>query len=735
MGNPLTNICDGGHSQKYQNQTKSAPNARRTIRSPHSKAGTFQYSTAVQEERMRVRSTILGSLLIFTLLVSTAVFSENNLPVSVSAAVSTSTAAAADPLLQLLVTKGVLNAEDAKSLVGTQAEQRAKLLELLLQKGVLSVSDYDALATPVQDVSYQGNSGAHVMNAVMQSSSSSQSSQAVSGTPPPSPGPGVIPAVAPLRVMPLELPKQAGMIPDFKLGSGVNLKLYGFFKASAVSDTASSGGPTFGSQDWPLPLLLADTGPTSDPQVHIKARQFRIGAQGEWVPKNSDFTLTGRVEGDFEGDYTDVNNRNISGSARSQFSLRLAWMRVDHKIGDVPWFAEFGEDWSLLGSSTLPSLFETTGLGVGMGSLYERMPQFKTGVQFHSGDFKVQPEFAIVMATGGSSALTVDQRLRFGDRVGAESNQPGVEARIVFQYPLNHHWKGVAPAELIFSGHHARMNEIIPHAKQVIPTDFTCTVLPCVIPPFTYFTNVNSQNVGFSTTTKILNAGNCGEPGGSCNLEQIYGTGTQVGNPQNIWTTEVQLPTPWVTFVAKYYKGDDMRFFFGGQLNDVYNNLVFPESGVVGTGISESGRSITFGCASGISGGAGIVNCQGSPVTNAILQPVGGSGGFAELSFPLSRIFNANPEGHNSGWILHLGYGTDRAKYSDARKTNNLGRTDLDTASLTYRLNKWVTFVHEASYIATHTAQHELKLAPLFEGRRVFQAHNWRNEFGPVFTF
>ncbi len=60
------------------------------------------------------------------------------------------------------------------------------------------------------------------------------------------------------------------------------------------------------------------------------------------------------------------------------------------------------------------------------------------------------------------------------------------------------------------------------------------------------------------------------------------------------------------------------------------------------------------------------------------------------MSFPLSRIFNANPEGPNSGWMLHLGYGTDRAKYSDAQHGNHLGRTDLDSASLTYRLNKWV---------------------------------------------
>jgi hypothetical protein len=549
------------------------------------------------------------------------------------------------------------------------------------------------------------------------------------------------------------------MIPDLKLGSGAGIKVYGFYKASAVSDTASSGGPTFGSQDWPLPLLLADTGPTSDPQVHVKARQFRIGAQTEWVPKGSDFTITGRIEGDFEGDYTDVNNRNISGSARSQFSLRLAWMRVDHKIGNLPWFASFGMDWSLLGSSTLPSLFETTGLGVGMGSLYERMPSFKTGVQFHSGDFKVQPEFAIVMPTAGSSALTVDQRLRFGDRAGAESNQPGLEARVVFQFPLSHSWKGVAPAQIIFSGHHARMNEIIPHATQVVPSSFTftptCTTNPngtiscnpVTVPVPTIFTNVNSQNVGFSPTT-IQNASNCPLTG-TCNLASIFSRGTEVGNPQNIYTAEVQLPTPWVTFVGKVYRGNDLRFFFGGQLNDVYSNLVTPglvDPSNILTGISESGRSILFGCA-GATLVAGVVNCAGNPVMSATLTPVGGVGGFAELSFPLSRIFHANPEGLNSGWILHVSYGTDRAKYSDSgavggfARGNRLGRTDLDSASLTYRLNKWVTFVYEGSYIVTFTANARSAagvVSPqflLFAGRDTRQAHNWRNEFGPVFTF
>ncbi|MGB9202776.1 MAG: hypothetical protein WCB94_02250 [Terriglobales bacterium] len=633
-------------------------------------------------------------------------------------------------LLGVLVMKGILAPTEANAIrEASPTAQFQALVETLSQKGLVSAQDLSVITAVPGPMAMATQAAAPAKPAA----------------------PAVIPAVAPVRVLPINIPKQAGMVPDIKLGSGANMKLYGFYKASAVSDTASSGGPTFGSQDWPLPLLLADTGPTSDPQVHVKARQFRIGAQTEWVPKGSDFTITGKIEADFEGDYTDVNNRNISGSARSQFSLRQAWVRLDHKISGLPWFAEFGEDWSLLGSSSLPALFETTGAGVGMGSLYERMPMFKTGVQIRSGDFIVQPEFAIVQSSAGSAALTTDQRLRFGDRAGAESNQPGVEGRVVFQFPLNKSWKGVAPAEIIFSGHHSRMNEIIPHAKQTVASAFTftptCTTNPdgtiscdpVTVPVPTIFTAANTPNLGFSTATSIVGASNCPETSGICNLEQIFPHGIEVGNAQNIWTAEVQLPTPWVTLVAKFYRGNDMRFFFGGQLNDVWANL----NGLteVGSGISESGRGITFGCADGVSGGTGIIDCPGTPVQSAILQPVGGSGGFAELSFPLSRIFHANPNGLNSGWVLHVQYGTDRAKYSDARKSNHLGRTDLDTASLTYRLNKWCTFVYELSYIATFTAPDESAsgvftqhLVP-FAGKEVAQAHNWRNEFGPVFTF
>ena len=654
-----------------------------------------------------------------------------------------------NPLISLLQSKGIISSEEAAAVLQASSpdESNRRLAELLVGKGLISEQEYQSTFANVAAASQHSRSPfGQFVRAVYHPSASPNPVETGQGTSAPkSPEPAVIPAVAPLRVLPIDLPKQSGLIPDIKLGSGAAMKVYGFFKASAVSDTASSGGATFGSQDWPLPLLVGgDTGPTADPQFHLKARSFRIGSQFEWVPKNSNLTVTGRIEGDFEADYTDVNNRNISSYRSSQFGLRVAWVRLDTKLGGtLPWFAEFGQDWDLI-STTLPNLFETSGLGIGMGTLWERSPMFRTGVQFHSGDFKVQPEFAIVMPIAGTSTLTTDQRLRFGDRAGAESNQPGVEARLVFQFPLSHNWKGVAPAQLIFSGHHARLNEIIPHAAQVA-TSFTCNSTPCTIP--TPQTNLNAPNIGFTTNVAITGASNCTTASGTCNLEQIFPKGVQDDYPQNIWTAEVQMPTPWVTFDAKFYRGDDMRFFFTGQLNDVYSSLRGMTE--AGTGVSFSGRAILFGCAGGVAGGtaaAPTLNCNptgtlATRVLHAYLQPIGGSGGFAELSFPLSRIFNANPEGHNAGWVLHTTWATDRANYADASHGNHLGRTDLDTVSLTYKVNNWVSFIHETSYIVTHTANdHEANGNIVFHrlpfaGAPTRQAHNWRNEFGPVFTF
>ena len=631
---------------------------------------------------------------------------------------------AVNPLVRVLRAKGILTDEEVAQLsqASSASDANQRLAKLLLIKGVISQADYDqSVAVPdMMNASSTAVTAPTVIAAVYRvpvnngANVAPVSSVAPSGTRPSdqtaSAPPAVIPAAAPLRVLPIDVPKQGGLIPDIKLGSGANMKLYGFFKASAVSDTASSGGPNFGSQDFPLPLMIGgDTGPTADPQVHIKARAFRIGSQFEWVPKNSSIVVTGRVEADYEGDFTNQNSVNISSARNGQLRTRLAWARLDTKLGgSLPWFAEFGQDWTLY-SSTLPSLFETTGTAIGMGSLWERAPMFRTGVQFHSGGLKVQPEFAIVLPVAGTSALTDEQRARFGDRAGPESNQPALESRIVFQFPLSHSWSGVVPAQIIFSGHHARINEIIPFGN-----------LP---------------------TTVIPGATGCGTASGTCSIRDFFPSGLQIDHPQNIWTAEAQLPTPWVTFTGKYYQGGDLRFPFGGQLNDVFNDLngAVTIPGTLAPGVTVAtvtaldSRTVLFGC-TGATGTGATFNCNGNPIVAQSFRPVRGLGGFFEASFPLSRIFNSNSEGHNSGWVLHLSYGTDRTVARDARRSgaNGLARTDLDTGSLTYRLNKWVTFVQETSYIDTRAASPDVKF---FRGVHATQAHSWRNEFGTIFTF
>jgi len=616
---------------------------------------------------------------------------------------------AVNPLVRVLQAKGILTAEEVAQInqASSTGDADQRLAKLLLMKGVISQADYDqTVGTPgMMNASNAGTGSPTAIAAVYRVPINNGMGVAPTGPPPQETK--VIPAVAPLRVLPIDVPKQGGLIPDIKLGSGANMKLYGFFKASAVSDTASSGGPTFGSQDFPLPLLLADTGPTSDPQVHIKARSFRIGSQFEWVPKNSNIVVTGRVEADYEGDFTNQNSVNISSPRNGQLRTRLAWARLDTKLaGSLPWFAEFGQDWTLY-SSTLPSLFETTGTAISMGALWERAPMFRTGVQFHAGDLKIQPEFAIVLPVAGTSALTDEQRARFGDRAGPESNQPALESRIVFQFPLSTSWQGVVPAQVIFSGHHARINEIIPFGN--LPT----TVIPGA--------------AGCATAT--------------CSIRDFFPRGLQLDHPQNIWTAEAQLPTPWVTFTGKYYQGGDLRFPFGGQLNDVFNDLngTVAIPGTLAPGVTVAtvtaldSRTVLFGC-TGATGSGATFNCNGNPIVSQSFRPVRGLGGFLEASFPLSRIFNFDSEGHNSGWVLHLSYGTDRTRAQDVRRSgaNGLARTDLDSGSLTYRLNKWVTFVQETSYINTRAANHGGKT---FRGIPATQAHSWRNEFGTIFTF
>ncbi len=356
-------------------------------------------------------------------------------------------------LLGVLVMKGVLAPGEANAIRTAAPEAEFQLLvEALARKGI--VSEADLSAVPLAPAAVEAV-------AVHETQSSAQPAKPAA--------PAVIPAVAPLRVLQLEPTPVDGMIPDIKLGSGAKLKVYGLVKASVIYDSSAPYGT-----DMPLPGFINtttavgvsqfDPGPNGAPEFHAKARFFRIGTNFEWPDVSKNNSISGKFEFDFEGNYTRALNRNISTIRSSTASIRLAWGRIDHRFTDqTSMFALFGQDWTPFGSSTLPALYETTGLGLGFGTLYERAPQFRFGLGHKIGGSRnvfFQPEFAVVMPAYGNDPKAIDNQLGYGERQGADSALPEIQSRIVTQWQLDKA-PGVAPAQLIFSGVHGDRTALV----------------------------------------------------------------------------------------------------------------------------------------------------------------------------------------------------------------------------------------------------------------------------------
>jgi len=389
-----------------------------------------------------------------------------------------------------------------------------------------------------------------------------------------------------------------------------------------------------------------------------------------------------------------VNNRNISTIRSSQAGIRLAWARVDYAATDkTAIFALFGQDWTPFGSSTLPNLLETTGLGLAYGTLYERAPQARFGFNHNFGgsrSFKLQPEIAVVLPAFGNVPAVIDNELAFGERQGVDSGRPEVEGRLVAQFQLDKA-PGVAPAQIIASFVQGERTAIV-----------TAAAVPFVSGP---------------NPTVFRSA---------------FPTGVKVGSSRWGYTAEIQLPTRFVTLTSKYFNGEDLRFFFSGQLLSNYNDT--------------TGLINTAGPVASIDGSSTVVfgfTASGAPVV-APQRPVRTQGGFVNVAFPLSRIFNADPAGRNAGWQLHLHYGIDFAKARDVRhlvnQGNNRHRSDLAAGTILYKLNQWVTFAFEQSLYRTRALRVLNSagtpiLLPLFRGVPSREAHDIRSEFGTIFTF
>src|SRR5437870_6676125 len=477
-----------------------------------------------------------------------------------------------DPLVQVLVNKGVLTTEEARLITNnaSPSEQRDRLAALLRDKGVISSAEFEAVRTTASSPTPR----------TITADYKTTSPNPTAAAPQPTPA-KVIAAVAPTRLLGIDVPKREGLIPDIKLGTGARLKLYGIFKTSIIHDSSSPQG-----NDFPLPLLAADTGPNNSPEFHLRARGLRLGANFEWVDPAPKIVITGKIEFDFEGNFTRANNRNISSIRSSQPSIRLAWVRIDRRFNDkTSAFALFGQDWTPFVSSTMPNMIENTNFGgVGYGASYSRLPQARFGLNFKaggSGSLQFGPELAIVVPAFGDLPANVADQLGFGERQGTDSQQPGVQGRAVLQWQLDRA-ASVLPAQFIVSFEHARRRAIVTAAN--VPAAFR-TAFP---------------------------------------------SGAEVGSSSNGLSVEMQLPTHFVTVVGKYYDGSDLRFFFAGQLLSNFNDT----AGLTGTATATSidgASNVVFGLLNGI------------PVV-APQRPVRGQGGFVQVGFPLSRIFDADPK-------------------------------------------------------------------------------------------
>ena len=631
-------------------------------------------------------------------------------------------------LLGVLVMKGVLAPTEANAIRNATPDTEFQLLvEALNRKGVLNAADLSAAAKPtVQPAAPAAASVApgETASAALASPDASPQAQTQPQPPLPSrvagelkpPPASVAPAIAPVRVFPVDAPK-TGALAGIKAGP-ITLAPYGFIKATVIHDSSDPDGDDF---QFPGIWLNAggnstfNTGPTEDPEVHVKARSTRFGLNLEWPDMSKNLTLTGKIEGDFEGNFSEVDNRDVTSIRNNEPQLRLAFVRMDyHASENTDLFFVGGQDWTLFGSGALMNIVETTFNGAFWGNIYTRSPQLRVGfIQTLEKDRHVNLEgqFGVMMPSSGQilklgndAGNGLAAQLGQGEREGADSDRPEWEGRAALSYQVDKA-TGVAPAQIALAGFHSRRTSIVPNSDY-------CPLTGCPA------TNPDG------TPTPA-------------NYQAAFPNGFQASSP--MWGGQIvaQLPTRWFTLVATAYRGGDLRFYLGGQLNTFATDTGGLKN-VVGPFETADGGPLAA------AGGAVLGTNAAGQVVVAPQRPIRAFGGFVQLGLPLSRWFNADPKGHNAGWQLHFTLGKDQVNDRDLNNpgfTSNanivaplpllMGKSAI--ATLYYKLNTWATFAFEQSIYATRAEDH----IPLYTidgvGSNEWQDH--RTEFGPIFTF
>jgi hypothetical protein len=638
-------------------------------------------------------------------------------------------------LLGVLVMKGVLAPSEANAIRNAAPGAEFQLLvEALSRKGVLSAADLSAAAKPVAQTPEpaQPAAGRDTVSAALAVPEAPPQSQTQPQPPLPSrvageraPLTSLAPAIAPIRVFPVDAPKTGGLA-GIKAGP-ITLAPYGFIKATVVHDSSDPDG-----DDFPFPGIWLNagpnstfnTGPTEDPEVHVKARSTRFGLNVEWPDMSKNLTLTGKIEGDFEGNFREADNRDVSSIRSNAPQLRLAFVRLDyHASENTDLFFVGGQDWTLFGSGALMNIVETTFNGAYWGNIYTRSPQLRVGFiqtldkEHHvnlEGQFGVMmPSTGQILKLGDAAGNGLAAQLGQGEREGADSDRPEWEGRAALSYQVDKA-TGVAPAQIALAGFHSRRTSIVP----------------------------NSSYAGADCGTATANVLDC-------SLQAAFPNGFQASSTQ--WGGQIvaQIPTRWFTLVATAYRGGDLRFYFGGQINSFATDtggltaISGPYVTADGGPLAAAGGAV-LGCTAALVGGA----CPTGDAVVAPQRPIRAFGGFVQLGLPLSRWFNANPKGHNAGWQLHFTVGKDQVNDRDLHNPGFIagfgpsanivaplpllmGKSAI--ATLYYKLNAWASFAFEQSVYATRAEDH----IPLYTiegiGSNEWQDH--RTEFGPIFTF
>ncbi|MGA2019647.1 MAG: hypothetical protein ABSH02_03585 [Candidatus Sulfotelmatobacter sp.] len=633
-------------------------------------------------------------------------------------------------LLGVLVMKGVLAPTEANAIRNAAPEAEFQLLvEALSRKGLLSAADLSAATTPATQPTAPAATPVAVPETVSASLSGPEASpQAQTKPQPPYPSrvagelpppPGVVTAVIPVRVFPIDPPKTGGLA-GIKAGP-ITLAPYGFIKASIVHDSSDPDG-----DDFPFPGIWLNagpnstfnTGPTQDPEVHVKARSTRFGLNLEWPDISKNLTLTGKIEGDFEGNFSEADNRDVSSIRSNEPQLRLAFVRMDYHASESTDFLFVGgQDWTLFGSGALTNMFETTFNGAFWGDIYTRSPQLRVGlIQTLSkeNNVKLEGQFGVMMPStgeilklGNAAGNGLAAQLGQGEREGADADRPEYEARAALSFQLDKA-KGVSPAQIALAGFHSRRTSIVPNSSY-------CTAAPCA-----------------ANTTLI-----------PANYDTAFPNGFQGSSAMWGGQITVQLPTRWATLVASAYKGADMRFYFGGQINSFYTD-VSGLTNVVGPFETADGGPLAA------QGGTVLGTNAAGQVVAAPQKPIQAFGGFVQLGLPLSRWFNADPHGHNAGWQLLFTIGKDQVVDKDQLRANGIGCAAADgsascngglplsmgkmaLATLYYKFNNWCQFGFEQSVYGTRLFDHLTLYTIAGQPSNEWQDH--RTEFGPIFTF